>query len=67
MPDERTPRTFREVGMLFARVLEKIEEIEETQEKIMARMDRLISVFVVSILCPIIVSVACSFIINNSK
>jgi hypothetical protein len=60
MVEDRNPRTFREVGMLIASVKSDLERVEK-------KVDRLLSVFIVSIICPIVVAVTVAVIIKNSK
>lgn len=61
------PRTFREVGLMLGQIMDEQEEIKEQQAKIIARLDRFVNILVVSILCPIIVSVAISFFAKSLK
>lgn len=61
------PRTFREVGIIMAEIIDDIQDVKKTQDKIIARMDRFVNIMVVSILCPIIVSVVIGFFIKSAK
>lgn len=58
MPERDAPRTFREVGMM-------IYEIKDDVNDIKRRMDRNFNILVVSILCPIIVSVILVMIMKS--
>lgn len=52
------PRTFREVGMMVYQLKEDFDELKN-------RMDRIVSVLVVSIVCPIVVGVVLALIIRH--
>jgi hypothetical protein len=61
------PRTFREVGMMITGVAEDVDSVKKDVERVEKKIDKFISVIVVAILCPIIVSVVCTILITNSK
>lgn len=52
---------------MLGQIMDEQEEIKEQQAKIIARLDRFVNILVVSILCPIIVSVAISFFAKSLK